>query len=292
MIPAVNFHLWEPCNMRCHFCFATFQDVKQSILPKGHLPKEEAIEVVKKLAQAGFTKITFAGGEPTLCPWLSDLIYEAKSYGLTTMIVTNGTNLTNDFLIKNQGQLDWITLSVDSLIEESNLTTGRAIIGKRTISKSAYYELVDRIKQFGYGLKINTVVTKINLSENMSDFMEYAKPKRWKLFQVLPIEGQNDTKVDSLVISENEFIAFKKRNELSVSSIQVVSETNSQMKGSYVMIDPAGRFFDNSTGIYVYSKPINEVGITSAIQEMHYDLLKFKERDGFYNWERTIDKVA
>ncbi len=292
MIPAVNFHLWEPCNMRCHFCFATFQDVKQSILPKGHLPKEEAIEVVKNLAKAGFTKITFAGGEPTLCPWLSDLIYEAKSYGLTTMIVTNGTNLTNDFLIKNQGQLDWITLSVDSLIEESNLTTGRAIIGKRTINKTVYCELVDRIKQFGYGLKINTVVTKINLLENMSDFIKYAKPKRWKLFQVLPIKGQNDTKVDALVISENEFITFKKRNELSVSCIQVVTETNSQMKGSYVMIDPAGRFFDNSTGIHVYSKSINEVGITTAIKEMHYDLLKFKERDGFYDWERTIDKVA
>ena len=31
--PSVNFHLWEPCNMRCRFCFATFQDVKQTVLP-------------------------------------------------------------------------------------------------------------------------------------------------------------------------------------------------------------------------------------------------------------------
>lgn len=78
MIPSVNYHLWEPCNMRCKFCFATFQDVKHSILPKGHLPKEQAIEVILQLAEIGFEKITFAGGEPTLCPWLPELIATAK----------------------------------------------------------------------------------------------------------------------------------------------------------------------------------------------------------------------
>src|SRR3954471_20822790 len=73
-IPSVNFHLWEPCNFRCKFCFATFQDVKKSILPKGHLPKDQAMQVVRRLAESGFEKITFAGGEPTLCPWIGDLI--------------------------------------------------------------------------------------------------------------------------------------------------------------------------------------------------------------------------
>ena len=63
IIPSVNYHLWEPCNMRCKFCFATFQDAK-IILPKGHLPKEESLELVREIAAIGFKKITFAGGEP------------------------------------------------------------------------------------------------------------------------------------------------------------------------------------------------------------------------------------
>ncbi len=46
-IPSVNFHLWEPCNMRCKFCFASFQDVKSGILPKGHLSKDETIRIVQ-----------------------------------------------------------------------------------------------------------------------------------------------------------------------------------------------------------------------------------------------------
>ena len=179
MIPAVNFHLWEPCNMRCQFCFATFQDVKKSILPKGHLPKEQAIEVVSKLALAGFEKITFAGGEPTLCNWLSELIYTAKSAGLTTMIVTNGTNLTDAFLEANKNHLDWITLSIDSLVDETNLATGRAITGKKALSKEVYMELTDKIKQYGYGLKINTVVSSKNYDENMTDF--YSICRSWPM---------------------------------------------------------------------------------------------------------------
>ncbi|MFN8254897.1 MAG: radical SAM protein [Bacteroidales bacterium] len=104
-IPSVNFHLWEPCNMRCKFCFATFQDVKHSILPSGHLSREQSIEVVLQLAKAGFEKITFAGGEPTLCSWLSELIKTAKKAGMTTMIVTNGSRLNDHFLQQNRNYL-------------------------------------------------------------------------------------------------------------------------------------------------------------------------------------------
>lgn len=292
MIPTVNFHLWEPCNMRCHFCFATFQDVKQTILPKGHLPKEQAIAVVVALAQSGFQKITFAGGEPTLCPWLSDLIVTAKMAGMTTMIVTNGTNLTDTFLERNKPYLDWITLSVDSLNTVTNVKTGRAKSGKKAIATTAYYELVDKIKAYGYRLKINTVVSAENSHEILIDFIEYAQPSRWKIFQVLPITGQNDVKVDAFLISPNDFNQFLENNRTkSDNKIVSVSETNSQMKGSYVMVDPAGRFFNNATGKHHYSNPILEVGCKNALEQMAYDALKFEERGGLYDWE-TNPKVA
>ncbi|WP_157662576.1 hypothetical protein [Winogradskyella sp. PC-19] len=53
--------------MRCKFCFATFQDVKQTILPKGHLSEYDVLKVVESIAATGFEKITFARGEPLLC---------------------------------------------------------------------------------------------------------------------------------------------------------------------------------------------------------------------------------
>lgn len=288
LIPAVNYHLWEPCNMRCKFCFATFQDVKNSILPKGHLPEKDAIEVVKELAKFGFEKITFAGGEPTLCPWLSKLLRTAKDYGLTTMIVTNGTRLTDQFLEENQPYLDWIALSVDSLKEETNKASGRAIVGKRVIEVNQYKEIVEKIKSYNYGLKINTVVHAKNVHEDLSDFIAYAKPIRWKVFQVLPIEGQNDEKVDAFKISQEKFDQFNaKHKSLEDLGTKIVIENNESMQGSYAMVDPAGRFYDNEKGKHNYSDPILEVGIETSIQQVNYFTEKFIKRGGIYDWKNN-----
>jgi radical S-adenosyl methionine domain-containing protein 2 len=270
--------------MRCKFCFATFQDVRHSVLPKGHLPKEQAIEVVQHLADIGFEKITFAGGEPTLCPWLPDLITTAKHAGLTTMIVSNGSRLTDIFLQNNSEHLDWIAVSIDSINSDTNIATGRAISGKTPLQFDYYTSLVDRIKQHGYGLKINTVVNSKNCNENMSDLIKYAKPKRWKLLQVLPMKGQNDLCVDDFKITDEQFQHFIDNHKGLRHITSIVTESNNQMIGSYAMVDPAGRFFDNTTGGHTYSKPILDIGARLAIQQMNYDFSKFVSRGGMYNW--------
>lgn len=280
-IPSINFHLWEPCNMRCKFCFATFQDVKQTILPKGHLPESEALEVVKKIAAAGFKKITFAGGEPLLCKWLPKLIKTAKKLGMTTMIVTNGSKLTDTYLEENKNYLDWVAISIDSLEAENNIRIGRAIIGKKPLSKEFYYDLVNKIHKYGYGLKINTVVNKVNHKDDLTGFIEYAKPKRWKVLQVLPIKGQNDIKIDAFKITNTEYSHFlNTHKDVKV----IVPESNDEIKGSYVMVDPAGRFFDNAQGAHSYSKPILEVGVLDALKTMNYNFDKFINRGGVYDW--------
>jgi radical S-adenosyl methionine domain-containing protein 2 len=288
LIPSVNFHLWQPCNMRCKFCFAGFLDVRQSILPKGHLPREQAIQVIQRLADFGFQKITFAGGEPTLCPWLHELIATAKASGLTTMIVSNGSKLTNQFLEANRGVLDWIAISIDSLIPETNLVTGRATSGNITLLADEYRSIVYRIVQYGYGLKINTVVSNRNFNEDMSEFIRYAKPLRWKIFQVLPMEGQNDRNIDGFRISEDQFQFFLNRHRNLRDITTLVPESNDQMKGSYAMVDPAGRFYDNVTGIHNYSKPILEIGCELAIQQVNFNLSKFVARGGVYEWRKVF----
>jgi len=281
-IPSVNFHLWEPCNMRCKFCFATFQDVKQTILPKGHLPKEEAIEVVKRIAAFGFQKITFAGGEPTLCQWLPELIATAKSLGMTTNIVTNGSKLTDVFLEANRKNLDWIAISIDSLNPETNLKIGRAITGSRPLSLEYYEALIEKVKELGYGLKINTVVNSANLHETMVDFIRQSKPLRWKILQAIPIKGQNDENISEFLISNAEFEEFVQRHHEVESDTKLVAEPEHLIKGSYIMVDPAGRFFDNTSDGYRYSSKILEVGCAEALKEVESDFSKFLDRGGLY----------
>ena len=282
VIPSVNYHLWEPCNMRCKFCFATFQDVK-AILPKGHLSKNDALTVVQKLCDFGFEKITFVGGEPTLCPWLPELIGLAKSNGLTTMIVTNGSKLTEGYLKQFNRILDWVTISIDSIDPTINGQIGRA--AHAIISNEAeYLQKCQLVLDQGFRLKINTVVHKLNCNEVLSDFICAVKPERWKVFKLLPVIGQNNTKIKHLEISDIEFNHYVSRNWELPKQIIMVKESNVDMTGSYVMVDPAGRFFDNTKGFHTYSDPINETTVKNAIKQIRSDYDKFIDRKGLYSW--------
>ncbi len=280
---SVNYHLWQPCNMRCHYCFATFHDVVAEVLPKGHLPREEALRLVGALAER-FDKVTFAGGEPMLCPWLPDLIRAAKQRGAKTMLVTNGSKLTAPWIEALKGDLDWITLSIDSALDETYRRLGRTLAGKAT--PAAEYALKATWTQLaGMRLKVNTVVTALNVREDMSNLITAIRPERWKILQVLPIEGQNDGKVEPLVCAPGEFEAFVERHRgVEASDIVLVPEDNYAIRGTYVMVDPAGRFFDDAAGRHRYSEPILQVGLDRAFGQVSFSMDGFFRRGGEYDY--------
>ncbi len=56
------------------------------------------------------------------------------------------------------------------------------------------------------------------------------------------------------------------------------------MRGSYVMVDPLGRFFGNATGRHVYSQPILDVGVDAALAQVGFVPTKFEARGGTYAW--------
>ena len=286
-VPSVNYHLWKPCNMKCGFCFATFQDVGQEHLPHGHLPRDESLEIVEALAGAGFDKINFAGGEPLLCPWLPDLIRRARELGLTTSIVTNGSFISPEWLDRVDGSLDWAAVSIDT-VDPAKLNRMGRTTQSGPLSEADYLRVTDMLKQRGIRLKINTVVTRLNHTEELAGFIAKARPERWKLLQVLPVRGQNDGQVDDLVISSEEFARYVARNRhVESEGIVVTPEDNDLMTGSYVMVDPAGRFFDNVAGTHVYSRPINQLGVDAALGEVSIDTDKFGSRGGLYEWRRA-----
>lgn len=283
---SVNFHLWEPCNMKCRHCFAKFQDVKREMdLPKGHLPKQDCILVLDQIAEFGFEKINFAGGEPTLCPWLPDLIVRAKEHGMVTSIVTNGSRITDQWLNDLNGNLDWIGLSIDTVDPEKLIRLGRAIGGKVPITAEEYLNIIGEIKRHNIRLKINTVVTSVNWEEDFTPFIQLARPERWKLLQALSVKGQNDAYIDDFAITMEQFETYVQRNHIvEDEGIRVIPESNEAMTESYVMIDPAGRFFDNVQGFYRYSEPILKVGVEAALKQVSINPERFRQRGGEYDW--------
>lgn len=101
---------------------------------------------------------------------------------------------------------------------------------------------------------------------------------------MLRVEGQNSNMLN-LEISDDEFKNFLNKHEfVKDHGINMVPEDNELMTGSYVMIDPAGRFFDNTNGYYVYSQEIINIGVEKALKEIKFNYESFKSRGGIYDW--------
>ncbi|MEY4937129.1 MAG: hypothetical protein RIS64_3488 [Bacteroidota bacterium] len=90
------------------------------------------------------------------------------------------------------------------------------------------------------------------------------------------------------VISDDNFKTFLRINQNAATKVKMVPETNEQIKDSYVMIDPSGRFFSDGTGTHHYSKPILEVGIEAALEEVQISYEKFLDRDGYDDWKKIV----
>ena len=278
--PSVNFHLWKPCNLRCKFCYATFNDDPFLRSVRGGLVEEDARRVIDMLHREGVEKLTFVGGEPTLCPHLSSLIRTSHDLGLVNAIVTNGARLSR-LLDEVSELIDWVGLSVDSADEAIQAALGRGD-GNHVANSTEHFR---RLHEQGIRVKLNTVVTSLNWREDMADLVRRARPERWKVFQVLPIEGQNNGSVEPLLITPDQFRAFVDRHRhLASHGITVAAESNEDMTGSYAMVDPLGRFFTNVGGRHNYSPSILDVGVAAAFNTIAFDQARFDARGGRYDW--------
>jgi len=273
---AVNFHLYKPCNYRCRFCFATYRDIQ------GQLSVEDAKRLLQLIREAGVEKLNFAGGEPTLHPQIGELVAEAHRLGFVTTLITNGACLDR-LLDDHAAEIDWIGLSVDSGDEQVQAELGRGKGGHVALSRAH----AARVHALGIGLKLNTVVTALNWHEDMHVLVRQLRPMRWKVFQVLAIEGQNDGDVEPLLISAEQFESFVERHRnLHTEGLGPIAEDNDAMTDSYAMLDPLGRFYGNHQGRYVYSPPVLEVGVAKALSGVEFEVERLVARGGLYSWRR------
>lgn len=284
--PAINWHLEPICNYDCKFCFATFPSIKK----RGNIGDHKIRALFADFVKLGVQKINFVGGEPMLHPKMALYIQLAKEAGLITSLVSNGTKITKTWLQKMKPYLDWLGLSIDASTDDLHAKMGRGRKGEIKHGSSNHLkrslEVWKTAKKLGYKLKLNTVVSKFNAEDNMGSLIARLQPDRWKVFQVLPIKGENDQHIEKLRISNDIFQAWLQRHK----EHNPIAEDNDAMKGSYAMLDPLGRFFSNRTGILqatsktVFSHPISEVWQeigTGFSQQI------FKERGGTWNWESS-----
>jgi len=89
---SINLHLTNKCNYQCKFCFA------RNRCQGKELTFKEWKKLIFLLSEKNCLKVNFAGGEPTLLPYLPELINYAKDLGFFTSIISNGSLISKKFI--------------------------------------------------------------------------------------------------------------------------------------------------------------------------------------------------
>lgn len=269
----INYHVTNRCNYHCVYCFGKF--------PGQNEPSPAEVETVIDNICAYFKKqnipngrINFAGGEPLLYPHLDELIDYAHSLGISVSLVTNGSLLTAERIRRWCGKVSCIGISIDSVCPETDREIGRCCKGQ-IVPMSHWAELAPIIHQCGIKLKINTVVSALNDTEDLSPLYTALKPDRIKLFQMHLVRGVND-RAENLQISEDKFDAFVQRH--SAFSSVIVPEPCKSMENSYLMINPEGYFQLNDGGKYKVLGDCKTTSLSEIIRSVPLDADKFDAR--------------
>lgn len=273
--------------MSCRYCFAEFSEAVPQLQADKGLLRERALRVVTSAADAGIQKLTLVGGEPTLCPWLLDLLQLARRRNMVTMVVSNGSRMNGAWVDRHAPWLDWAALSIDSLEHQTNSHIGRLSGGGFMPDRATYGALLKSLQKAGCRTKVNTVVSALNWREDFTSFLMGHAVERWKVLQVLHVAGENDAAFPNFAVSAKEYQAFLQRHQSLRQHMMVAAEDNEAMRGSYLMVDPLGRFFSNIHGGHRYSEPIWAVGWNKARGQVEVDAQRFLARGGLYQWSRV-----
>lgn len=279
----INWHITEACNYECFYCFAKWHKKNQRELLHSKEKVRQLMHEISLLPAilnvkngTAFTgiRLNLVGGETFLYKQqVLNIIQEARKNGFELSAITNGSSLDQDLITVIATQFSTIGFSIDSLSDKSNLEIGRSF--KNTpIKKYEILKYINEIRSISpnIDIKINSVINQINKDEDLTDFIKEVSPSKWKVFKMLPVLTNQH------MIDDYEFYNFlKKHNELQHI---ISSENNDEMTHSYLMIDPIGRFFQNSSTScgYEYSSEIVTIGISNALEEIVFNVNKFLKR--------------
>ena len=275
----VNWHLEKDCNYKCKFCYAHFSKIKNN------LDLENGFKLIDEIKLNNVYKINFAGGEPLLNNNVGEFIRYANHIGLKTSIISNGTKITNTWLMNYGRYLNQIGISCDSLVNHTNTELGRGFGNHVQITERVFSRINKLNKYYDINIytKLNAVILRQNYLEDWNRFVIKNNIDRFKVLKILKIDGENDHVYHELSITDSQFETFLNNHKLLIDKKILIKENNDDMENSYIMISPDGRFYQNHNNKYIYSDYILDVGFYHALINTGFSYDKFTSRGGNYD---------
>jgi len=264
----INWHIIPKCNYRCFYCFAKYEKSGREI----YFDKSNSLKLLKEVYSyfaQNYKKIrlNLAGGEPLLVKDLNFIIENAKNIGFDVSIITNFSKA--DKILESVNFLSMIGISVDSLKEDTIKKIGR--YDGNILDIEYFYEKIKLIKSLNPNIKIkiNTVVNIFNYNEFLGGFIEKINPDKWKILQAFPFKK-------TVFCEDWQYEKFKDLHKNV--NVNKFFESSEDMRESYIMIDPFGRFYQNGNLDYQYSESILKVGAKKAFSQISFIKDKFYKR--------------
>jgi len=179
------------CNARCRFCYIQ----NETELERPELKLDEWKGIIDQAKQMGSYTVTLSGGEPTLYPYLIELVRYVRKKRMIPFTTTNGLVVTSDLL----KELDAAGLCA---LNFSILAPGEkhdAIVGV----EGAFDNIVRQGEFCARSTRIVTILSHVFTRESAregwyAELWEMLRPKGFRAMNLLPICVSGPDKSDLL----------------------------------------------------------------------------------------------
>jgi radical SAM protein with 4Fe4S-binding SPASM domain len=145
------------CNNKCRWCYASSNELHEN----RELERSKISPILSLLKNLAIKRTILIGGEPTIYPYLEEVLEEHQRQGLSTGIVTNGRKLAKkEFsqMLKERG-LTSLTVSIEGYNSPSHDDITQ-VQGSYNESIKGIYTATNE----GIRVSTNTVIAESNLS--------------------------------------------------------------------------------------------------------------------------------
>lgn len=177
------------CNLQCRMCPVVVRDKKS-------LTREQALQIADFALREQVKRVVIGGGEPTLLPYLKELIDTLSQNSIEIWILTNATRFSeDDILFYAEHQNVILNISIDGIGKVHDYIRGEGNFEK--VNK-VFLALMEK----GVKVAVNTVIQKSNFAHSIETY-EYFKsfPLVWHGFsfaetyhqkELVPIENLSE----------------------------------------------------------------------------------------------------
>lgn len=210
--------LTSRCNFNCPYC----RGMKDA--DKGDISKEDAVSVVEQWASDNLRCVRFSGGEPTLWPYLKELVAYTKKLGAERIALsTNGSADIGYYRELMESGVNDFSISLDSCCA----STGNKMAGRNDV----FDTIVSNIKELSKltYVTVGVVLTPDNYQE-INDIVRFASGLGVADVRVIPAaqlsKELENLHVDDDVLNAHPILKYRHHNFVTGSGVRGLKDSD------------------------------------------------------------------